>query len=86
MSKPIDNGGPAFPQPMEDFVENPRGMSLRQYYASAALPAIIRLLGPEPMLMLVEREDATAYLSDSAAKMAFKFADAMIATGKEDAP
>ena len=84
MSNPINNGGPAFPEP---FVPQSSGltlnmhpgMSLRAYIAAKAMPAIIRL---------TTSADAAKYSPDdlkaATARAACGYADALIAElGKE---
>ena len=84
MSNPINNGGPAFPEP---FVPQSSGvalnmhpgMSLRAYIAAKAMPAIIRL---------TTIADAAKYSPDdlqaATARAACGYADKLIAElGKE---
>ena len=39
--KPTNDGGPAFPEFMGDHMEPKRGMTLRDYFAAAAMAALI---------------------------------------------
>jgi hypothetical protein len=73
MKKPIDNGGPAFPYGEANFTDKfSQGMTLRDYFAAAALQGMIAHHG-DPMN---RKEMAVrAYLS----------ADAMLAARKEGA-
>jgi len=68
MSKP--NGGPAFPQPVEIIG---RGMSLRDYFAAAALPAV--LAAPTPPAW----ERGSVEWREQCAAEAYAIADAMLA-------
>lgn len=77
MSTPIDDGGPAFPCPaghIECF--HPQGMSLRQYYAAAAVKG---MLSGNPTIVATNFQEVVQLI----AKGAFLMADAMIAAGKE---
>ena len=70
-NRPIDDGGPAFPCPEIDFVEPWFGMSLRDYFAGQALPAVI-----------AEWRDAQPLMHETwnqvVARNAYALADAMI--------
>ena len=45
--KPTNDGGPAFPEFMWDHMEPKRGMTLRDYFAAAALTGLISKYGYE---------------------------------------
>ena len=78
MSKSIDNGGPVFPSP-DVFHPNGQiqygeiGLTLRDYFASQALPVIISKLCFEGLY----REECSGE-SINYANAAYKLADAMI--------
>lgn len=85
----IKDGGPAFPQgPWEDAEGNVEtanpGMTLRDYFAAAALPAFIARLDinakPTDALKIGAYGHAfTKAFRDAASKEAFAVADAMLA-------
>ena len=79
----IDNGGPAFPLPVQDdrdcnfrFASGYGGMTLRDYFAAAALHGIMA----NPVLLELHES------YDDAARASFNFADAMLAARKEAQP
>ena len=84
MSKPIDNGGPAFPCETEwrnqhlNGIEKHAGMSLRDWFAGQALVG------------LVFHNDYGTVSDQDIAKGAYSFADAMLAAAlkpvKEEQP
>ncbi len=81
MSK-INNGGPAFPLQIDEnalHVYDYIGMSIRDYFAAAALQGWLASFGPEaphPALKNTENEIAT---------LSYRVADAMIEARKEEA-
>ncbi len=84
MSK-IDDGGYAFPRAATEtnnpnmFFEPQEGMTLRDYFAAAALQGWLASFGPEaphPALKNAENEIAT---------LSYRVADAMIEARKEEA-
>jgi hypothetical protein len=105
MTTPQDDGGPAFPlQDWDEAIRSRRmeiGMSLRDYFAAAALPALLTQLGnfdKEVVRLEVKSEklswnecikatDADSIISkyDVAAFGAYIVADAMLAARKEQA-
>lgn len=66
-----DNGGPAFPEagmsglPNNEFVHGRPGMTLRDYFAAVALPALIQTSSGTRTLAVVAAE-------------AYRYADAML--------
>jgi hypothetical protein len=82
MSKPIDDGGPAFPTPGEEFIEGPQGrcpasawgmegkpgMTLRDWFAGQALQGLLAKDGNKS--------------SKYTALLAYEYADAMISARK----
>jgi hypothetical protein len=75
MNKPIDGGGFAFPQPDSNESgwerhDNPRGMSLRDYFAGQALAG------------LCANPEATSHFDSPRAYWAYKLADAMLEARK----
>ena len=69
-----NTGGPAFPMnwvkqeaPNLNVILEQRGMTLRDYFAAAALPAAIQ-----------EMNEAESYEIDDAAIVAYQYADAMM--------
>jgi hypothetical protein len=68
MSK--DNGGPAFPVPNDANVNGQEGMSLRDYFAAAALQGWIASLPADAVM--TNREAGVA-------ERCYKLADAMLA-------
>ena len=77
MSTPINDGGPAFPEPdgFDGIVPNIHpGMSLRQHFAGLAMAA---LLGREDTLA----NGAEARMFRELARLSYAQADAMIAEG-----
>jgi hypothetical protein len=73
MSNPFDNSGPAFPH-QDTGVETRSGMSLRDYFAAAALPGIVeQLRAGVSMLAGVDG------LAGQVAHEAYALADAMLA-------
>lgn len=91
MSK--NTGGPAFPLPLTDkqerrwneamtmgALDDPNGMTLRDYFAAKALQGYISYMGCEA--------EATGYMGGQNAKVlalnAYKFADAMIAEREKE--
>lgn len=83
MSEQIDNGGPAFPVPELDLgdagvcpVDNP-GMTLRDYFAAAALQGWLASFSPE--LLHPAKADTTADIAADS----YTMADAMLAARKE---
>ena len=70
------DGGPAFPRPYSsgDYFENPaqEGMSLRDYFAAAALQIVIKTYC-----------DGNAQYAEGSAKVAYLFADAMLKAREE---
>jgi len=82
----IDNGGPAFPLPVQDdrdcnfrFASGYGGMTLRDYFAAAALQGNLasNAIGYE-----YTGENAL----EKAANEAYRYADAMLAARKEAQP
>ena len=76
----MKNGGPAFPHTL-DMVSggNTRGgMSLRQWYAGMALPALIEAYQEANYPAI-----GTDHILRNVPALAFKFADAMIAEGEK---
>lgn len=67
MGKRIDDGGPAFPMRYEDQGSGCGGMSLRDYFAAAALQG-----------MLAHADDFREFSPQSYAGDAYKYADAML--------
>ena len=66
MTDKINDGGPAFPQGHLDGPQvDPSGMSLRDWFAGMALPAVI--------------ERKTCAYPDQVAAISYRIADAMIA-------
>ncbi|UNK39332.1 hypothetical protein MNR02_06405 [Shinella sp. H4-D48] len=76
MTKKIEDGGPAFPlavQPDFQFAEN--GMSLRDWFAGQAIPAIIERCGADHRL-------PHEHITDYFARKAYEVADAMLLARK----
>jgi hypothetical protein len=74
--KPLDDGGPAFPFVMPDpsTYHTEQGMSLRDYFAAAALQVLLaHMIGVESA-----NGSASKY-----AERAYEYADAMLAARKE---
>jgi hypothetical protein len=63
--KPIDDGGPAYPW------ERSTGMSLRDYFAAAAMQGLIHEIDPP--------------INDGLARLSYSMADAMLRARKEGA-
>ena len=75
MTTKIDDGGPAFPRPLQEdphgnYVGGDAGMTLRDYFAGQAMISIISQNGSNPYY----RKDTAA----DYAEHAFAFADAML--------
>lgn len=66
-SQPISDGGPAFPVPNDANVNGQEGMSLRDYFAARAMQEV---------------ELDVNYHLDSAARVCYEIADAMIEARK----
>jgi len=64
VSEPINNGGPAFPTPPG--VQHNDGISMRDYFAAAALQGLMSKVKPE------------AHWEDYRAKWSYEAADAML--------
>lgn len=71
MSEPINNGGPVFPTPAG--VQHNDGMTLRDYFAAAALQGLMAKVDPED------------HWADYRAKWSYEAADAML-KAREDKP
>lgn len=71
MSQSINDGGPAFPTPPG--VQHNDGMTLRDYFAAAALQGLMAKVDPED------------HWADYRAKWSYEAADAML-KAKEDKP
>ena len=71
MSQPINDGGPAFPTPPG--VQHNDGMTLRDYFAAAALQGLMAKVDPED------------HWADYRAKWSYEAADAML-KAREDKP
>lgn len=71
MSKPKSDGGPAFPHDNQELIDGHRiaqpGMTLRDYFAAAALPALV-----------ASALDLDHVKWDAAAEHAYTIADAML--------
>jgi hypothetical protein len=85
MKEPIDNGGPAFPIPrgQREFWDceedgSPNGMTLRDYFAAAALQGLLAWPGDN-----VCGNAHTNATYDQVAASVFAIADAMLAARKE---
>jgi hypothetical protein len=93
MNTNINDGGPAFPTPGEEFIEGPQGrgpasawgmegkpgMSLRDWFAGQALAG---------MLPSLKAPDEKALISEAlplAARLAYVTADAMLAARSKEA-
>ena len=72
-----DDGGPAFPNTMENWANGFGGISLRDYFAAKALEALIEQAGP-PAVDKSCRKDF--------ASMAYDYANAMLAERKREKP
>ena len=87
MTKKIEDGGPAFPEKrISHFiagangeasaaVENVGGMSLRDYFAGQAIPAIIERCG-------ADHRQPHEHITDYFARKAYEVADAMLLARK----
>jgi hypothetical protein len=97
-TKKLDDGGPAHPQHPDVPMFNPNGeltgwaseymgktdpgMSLRDYFAAQALPAVIEIAFADPADAFASREQAAKRGKTpfaAAADMAYEFANAMVA-------
>jgi hypothetical protein len=84
MSK--NNGGPAFPATPEQMARGFEGLTVRQYYKSAAIQGFIASLGPDFDCndgMKEERERIEREHQAAVAKWCAGYADAMIAEDEE---
>lgn len=89
MSTTTKDGGPAFPQgPWEDAEGNVEtanpGMSLRDYFAAAALPALLTRFPPlpttaDPIFLQTFTGELFQKFQKQAVKAAYAAADAMLA-------
>ncbi len=66
MSQPINDGGYAFPRSATDHCHSQEGMTLRDYFAAAALQGLMAKVDPED------------HWADYRAKWSYEAADAMI--------
>lgn len=75
---PIDDGGPAFPEPYNPGRDerNPTGLSMRDYFAAATLQALLSLRGTHSAITegRIHQRDV--------AEGCFEWADLMIAAWK----
>lgn len=79
MSEPIDNGGPAFPQPIDDmgtFRSVTEGMSLRDYFAGESIQNAVVWESQCPTK--TEHSEGIPTLK-GIARRAYQLADAMLA-------
>jgi len=65
-----DAGGPAFPEPRPDLINDHLGMTLRDYFAAAAIMGVAELFHAEFM---------APNAPEKCAKCAYAIADAMLA-------
>lgn len=73
----INDGGPAFPC-VDHMGDGPQGMTLRDYFAAAALPAVIEWLA-------VRGRGESGWTKEDAAGHAYDVADAML-TARDQQP
>lgn len=71
-----DDGGPAFPLPDTEKYYGSRGMTLRDYFAAAAMQALFAV---ELKNVTVHGETVTAMTPSLRAELAYAEADAMLA-------
>lgn len=78
----IDEGGPAFPDPIRAHSRtSPTGMSLRDYYAAKAMQAIFA--NWEAVCAISQEAGSDAGLNHRVARRAYEIADAMIEARKQ---
>lgn len=73
--KPTNDGGPAFPEFMWDHMEPKRGMTLRDYFAAAALTGLIVA---DELARQHINPGGTRVTADEYASAAYECADAML--------
>jgi len=88
MSK-INDGGPAFPHHFEDAGGHPRflqstGMTLRDWFAGQALAGMMDYACKAPMIS--DNQDGANKNLANSARLAYAFADAMIAQSQKQEP
>lgn len=81
-SKKIDDGGPAFPGIDGPPSEYRPGMSLREWFAGRALTSVVQsviTVDPSALERAAKAEGYSGPIHGFAAKIAYQYADAMIA-------
>ena len=77
-----DDGGPAFPTTLADIQQGLEGMTLRDYFAAAALTGLVA--APEAMMGMREvGKDYGMGVEQYASRMAYEMADAMLKERQE---
>lgn len=76
-----DNGGPAFPDPQENW-RGDKGMTLRDYFAAKAMAALIAepawMEGSRPIVAIFDDRDKKTDGPQQFAHVAYRMADAML--------
>jgi hypothetical protein len=74
-----DKGGYAFPCPETDTQYGQYGMTLRDYFAAAALPGCVDFFNQNPVAATTHSQRMNCSQADMMAKLAYELADSMLA-------